>query len=128
MDTELELHDSEVTSIRFLASDLVIDFQSAVVYPSGTEASLPPGTYLKPVILRFLAAQATGDLAASGCISNGRVTVAGVPLHFLPVPASMEGSVSAELCFTSGEKLEISAAGLHSISAGTATWLQYLPA
>ena len=127
MNTELEFHDSVVRSMRFSGADLVVDIQKAIVYPAAGEVSLSPGTYQQPVIVTFLAAKIVGNLAASGWISDCLLTVSGATLQLLPVPASTDGVVAAELVFTSGEQLQIKAAGLRCLPNGAATWLQSLP-
>jgi hypothetical protein len=127
MNAELEFHDSDVRAMRFSGADLVVDFQRAIVYPAAEEMSISPGTYQQPVVLTFLAATIVGNLAASGWLSDGVVTVSGTTFQLLPVPASIDGVVAAELVFTSGEQVKISAAGLRCIPSGPATWLQPLP-
>lgn len=127
MNTELEFHDSVVRSMRFSGADLVVNIQKAIVYPAVGEVSLSSGTYQQPVILTFLAATIVGNLAANGWISDCLFSVSGAALQLLPVPASIDGVVVAELVFTSGEQLQINAAGLRCIPSGAATWLQSLP-
>ncbi len=111
MNTGVELHDSRVAELTSVAQELRVAFRPAYVH----ESDGIPGTdsgwgYLQSVEFIFSDATFSEDGECRGTVSDGTVRTSTVEYaNLVPLPLSASGKVTAELVFTTGGVLKVSA-------------------
>lgn len=111
MNTGVELHDSRVAEVTAVAQELRVAFRPAYVH----ESDGIPGTdsgwgYLQSVEFIFSDATFSEDGECRGTVSDGTVRTSTVEYaNLVPLPLSASGKITAELVFTTGGVLKVSA-------------------
>lgn len=110
----LEFHDSEVWGVESHANSLTVVFSAAYVHRSSGRPGLDAGSgYAQSVEMEFSDATWVGSLPECvGRLSDGQVVSNGVAKSVIELPYSSCGPVSAELQFTNGSLLSVSASAL----------------
>lgn len=114
MGTTLEFHDSEVRAVEADGHQLRVEFSAAHLrgYVRHTGAPAVSG-YARAVELRFSAASWSGPLAECvGRLAGGRVVVNGAARSSIVLPHASQGPVRAELQFSGGALLTITAGAM----------------
>ncbi len=108
MNTVLEFHDSEVRSVKSNADSLTVTFSAAHVLRADAVAG-----YVQSLELKLSSATWIGPVAECvGRLSAGKVVTNGVARSSLELPYTSTGSVTAELQFSNGSLLTITATTL----------------
>ena len=115
MNTSLEFHDSEISSVEAVGEDLLVRFSDAFVHESVGDPGIDHGaTSLRPLELKFCEASWSGAvLPIGGLLTDGHVRFGEMHYSLLPLPFDAAGAVRAEFIFATGEVLSVSA---HSVS------------
>jgi hypothetical protein len=113
MNTALEFHDSQVSSVEAVADKLQIAFSSAFVHRSGGKPGDAASGYIRPVEVLLSGATWAGPLNdCVGKLSGGQLAVAGEPFALVPLPSEHVGQISLELVFANGAMLTATATSL----------------
>lgn len=127
MNSAIELHDSEVSSVKRDGPTVRIAFEPAYVHRSVGRPGIDAGEgYLQAadLVLAGVASleeegQCIGTLS-DGSIAVGRQEFANV----LPLPLDFTGAVSATFVFASGGVLAIRATGVTCVLSGSARYVE----
>ncbi len=111
MNAGLELHDSDVAQVTLVGRTLRVVFRPGYVHRSeGVPGSDSGWGYLQPVEFTFGGASLFEEGECLGTVASGTVRSADLEYaNLVPMPLALSGSVSAELEFTSGGVLKVSA-------------------
>ena len=126
MNESLEFHDSSVSNVRAIGDRLFVTFSKAYVHRSLGEPGVSAGEeFIRSAELIFEHASWSGELAnACGDISDGHVSTGERQLSLLPLPFAIQSAVTAELVFTSGASLRVSASSAVCTATGTARFVE----
>ena len=127
MNSALEFHDSEVSSVRMSDGSVTVVFKSAYVHRSSGRPGVDAGSgFVEPGELLFLEAQwSERGGACIGRVSEGMVTAEGKEFaNVVPLPLSMAGRVTAKISFASGAVLEVTGSSVSYIPTGIAEFVE----
>jgi hypothetical protein len=126
MNSALEFHDSIVESVSGSAEELVVYFNHAYVHVSPGNAGVDAGdVFLQTAVLVFSEPHFNSSARdASGKISDGFVRIRGRNFYLLPIPFTEVGEIEAEIRFTGGNSLVITANSVCCFLQGDRVWLE----
>ncbi|HMV59277.1 MAG TPA: hypothetical protein PKD38_18945 [Nitrospira sp.] len=114
MNAALEFHDSEASLVAGADGKFRVLFSAAYIHRSLGRPGVDAGAgYIQPAELVFSVASWTEPTdSCVGNLSDGCLFINGKKLSLIPLPFSASGQVSAELVFTSGATLSVSASSV----------------
>ncbi len=126
MNATLEFHDSEVCNVELNANSLTVVFSAAHVHrPDGQSGGDAIAGYVQSLEMKFSDATWIGPVAeCMGRLSAGKVVANGVARSRLELPSAFTGNVSAELQFSNGSQLSITATALECHLTGEAKFVE----
>ena len=125
MHRALELHDSEVESIRVEGPRLIVRFSDAYIHQSEGHPGVTPGdVFLQCAELVFSDANPLVAARARGALSQGVIAIDESEFSMLPLPFQRQGQVNASFVFSSGERVHVAARSIDCSLIGKARWLE----
>ena len=120
MNTAVEFHDSRVADVTTEAQELRVAFRPAYVHESDGVPGTDPGWgYLQSVEFIFSEATVSEDGECRGPVTDGTVrTSTAEYANLVPLPLSASGNITAELVFTTGGVLKVSACAFSCSAKG----------
>ncbi len=128
MNTALEFHDSEVSTVEANAGSVRVLFSAAYVHRSDGVAGVDDGEgYVQAVELRMDNATWKGSLEECvGKISDGDLLVADTPVRLVPLPYEARDNVRLELQFANGVALLVTGTAVHVYHTGEVRFIERL--
>ena len=126
MNSALEFHDSEVSSITDADGSLHVRFSAAYVHRSDGVPGVDSGEgYIQAVELTLENASWDGSLAECiGKLSDGELFVVDRPLGLVPLPFESTSQTRVELQFSNGATLLARGAPVHVRTNGAARFVE----
>jgi len=120
--TAMEFHDSEVSSVVAVNSDIHVFFSVAYVHrSSSTPGHDAVDGYVQAVELQLHQAVSTGSLdECFGNLSEGGLNVDGISVQLVPLPFQAMGKVTLNLQFSNGAVLSATGTSV-TLSQGAAS-------
>jgi|SRR5215831_1177434 len=107
---KIELHDSELESLRVHDGWVVLGFSSAYIHESDGRPGIDPGTgWTQQVVVRIHGGLATGSLTALPCkLSDGYITLNGRRFdNQLAIPLNCDADVQLSITPQNAESVDI---------------------
>jgi hypothetical protein len=120
VNSAFEFHDSKVSTVNLVGSDLELIFEPAYIHRSVGKPGIDPGQgFNQKVHLKLGEAMWIGVLKdCFGTLSDGTLTHEGKTSNLLPIPFESTGGISISLIFQSGERLFVEAKSAKCAAAG----------
>jgi hypothetical protein len=127
MNSNIELHDSEVSQIHEIGQSVVIEFSPAYVHKSHGKPGVDAGTgWVQNARLTLTGATVSGDRPPlPGALWDGSLLVGGLEHdNVVPIPLAARGSVELRLFFASGQEIVVSAESIELELIGEASYVE----